>query len=147
MPAKKYRVSLTTEERDQLDALLHRGKVGARTSARARVLLHAADGATDAAIAAAVRVGEATVERTRQKFVEGGVDWALRERPRPGGARKLDGKQEAYLVATACSTPPDGRPRWTMQLLADRLVAVQVVDSISDETVRRTLQKTRSSRG
>lgn len=147
MPAKKYIVSLTTEERDQLDALLTRGKVGARTSARARILLHAADGATDEAIAAAVRVGGATVERTRQKFVEGGVDWALRERPRPGGTRKLDGKQEAYLVATACSTPPDGRPRWTLQLLADRLVAVQLVDSISDETVRRTLQKTRSSRG
>jgi transposase len=106
MPAKKYVVSLTTEERDELDALLKRGKVGARTSARARILLHAAEGATDAASAAAVRVGEATVERTRQKFVEGGLDWALRERPRPGGTRKLDGKQEAFLVATACSTPP-----------------------------------------
>src|SRR5687767_9377029 len=147
MPAKKYRVELTTEEREQLDGLLTRGKVGARVSARARILLHAAEGATDEAIAAAVRVGEATVERTRQKFVEGGVDWALHERPRPGGRRKLDGKQEAFLVATACSTPPDGRPRWTMQLLADRLVAVQLVDSLSDETVRRTLQKTRSSRG
>ena len=105
------------------------------------------EAAVDAAIAAAVRVGPATVERTRQKFVEGGVDWALRERPRPGGQRKLDGKREAFLVATACSTPPDGRERWTMQLLADRLVEVQLVDSISDETVRRTLQKTRPSRG
>jgi transposase len=147
MPAKKYIVTLTTEERDQLKALLKRGKVGARVSARARILLQAAEGATDAAIAAATRVGEATVERTRQKFVEGGLDWALRERPRPGGQRKLDGKQEAFLVATACSTPPDGRPRWTMQLLADRLVEVQLVDAISDETVRRTLQKTRRSRG
>ena len=147
MPAKKYIVSLTTEERNQLKALLKRGKVGARVSARARILLHAAEDATDMAIAAAVRVGAATVERTRQKFVEGGLDWALRERPRPGGTRKLDGKQEAFLVATACSTPPDGRPRWTMQLLADRLVEVQLVDSISDETVRRTLQKTRRSRG
>ncbi len=147
MPAKKYLVDLTEEERSRLDGLLRRGKVGARVSARARILLHAAAGATDEAIAVAVRVGEATVERTRRKFVEGGLDWALRERPRPGGQRKLDGKQEAYLVATACSTPPDGRPRWTMQLLADRLVEVQLVDSISDETVRRTLQKTRRSRG
>ena len=116
MPAKKYIVSLTSEERDQLEALLKRGRVGARVSARARILLHAAEGATDAAIAAAVRVGEATVECTRQKLVEGGLDWALRERPRPGGKRKLDGKQEAFLflVATACSTPPNGRPRWTL---------------------------------
>ena len=147
VPAKKYVVDLTPAERERLEALLKRGRSGARVSARARLLLHAAEGATDAAIAAAVRVGAATVERTRQKFVEGGLDWALRERPRPGGKRKLDGKREAYLVATACSTPPDGRPRWTLQLLADRLVAVEVVDSISDETVRRTLQKTRSSRG
>jgi transposase len=147
MPAKKYVVSLAAEERDQLEALLKRGRVGARVSARARVLLHAAEGATDAAIAAAVRVGEATVERTRQKFVEGGLDWALAERPRPGGRRKLDGKQEAFLVATACSAPPDGRPRWTLQLLADRLVEVRLVDAISDETVRRTLQKARRSRG
>jgi transposase len=147
MPAKRYIVDLTSEERAQLEALLKRGKVGARVSARARILLHAAEGTTDAAIAAAVRVGEATVERTRQKFVEGGLDWALRERPRPGGVRKLEGKQEAFLVATACSTPPDGQQRWTLQLLADRLVAVGLVDSISDETMRRTLQKTSSSPG
>ena len=147
MPAKKYLVTLTAEEREHLEALLKRGRIGARVSARARILLHAAEGATDAAIATAVRVGEATVERTRQKFVEGGVAWALRERPRPGGRRKLDGKQEAFLVATACSTPPAGRERWTMQLLADRLVEVQLVDAISDETVRRTLQKTNSNRG
>src|SRR5690242_14702807 len=108
MPGKKYIVSLRREERDQLEALLKRGRIGARVSARALILLQAAEGATDTAIAAAVRVGEATVERTRQKFVEGGLDWALRERPRPGGQRKLDGKQEAFLVATACSPPPDG---------------------------------------
>ena len=147
LPAKKYTVDLTSEERDQLKALLKRGNVGARVSARARLLLQAAEGATDAAIATAVRVGAATVERTRQKFVEGGLEWALRERPRPGGTRKLDGKQEAFLVATAGSAPPDGRERWTLQLLADRLVEVKLVDAISDETVRRTLQKTRRSRG
>ena len=147
MPAKKYVVTLTDDEREQVERLLKRGQVRARTSARARILLHAAEGATDEAIAAAVRVGSATVERIRQKFVEGGLDWALRERPRPGGQRKRDGTQEAVLVATACSTPPDGRPRWTMQLRADRLVEVQVGDSISDETVRRTLPKTRSNPG
>ena len=147
MPAKKYLVDLTQEERSRLEGLLRRGKVGARVSARARILLHAAEGTTDEAIAPAVRVGEATVERTRRKFVEGGVDWALRERPRPGGQRKLDGKQEAFLGATACSAPPEGQQRWTMHLLADRLVEVGLVESISDETVRRTLQKTRRNRG
>lgn len=134
---------MTTEERDQLEALLKRGKVGARVAARARILLHAADGATDETIATAVRVGSAIVERTRQKFVEGGLDWALRERPRPGGKRKLDGKQEAFLVATACSAPPDGRKRWTLHLLADRLVEVRLVDALSDETVRRVLKNER----
>jgi hypothetical protein len=99
VPARKYVVELTSAERDRLEALLKRGKVGVRTSARARVLVHAADGATDSAIAAAVRVGSATVERIRHKFVEGSLDWALRERPRPGGQRKLDGKQAAFLVA------------------------------------------------
>jgi transposase len=147
MPAKKYVVTLTDDERAQLERRHKRGQVRARTRARARSLLHAAEGATDEAIAAAVRVGSATVERVRQRFVEGGLDWALRERPRPGGQRKLDGTQEAFLIATACSTPPDGRPRWTMQLLADELVALLVVESISDETVRRTLKKTFSSPG
>jgi transposase len=147
MPEKRYIVELTPEERTQLTQLLRRGRGGARCNARARILLQAAEGATDAAVAAAVRVGVRTVERTRQKFVAGGVDWALGERPRPGARRKLDGKQEAFLVATACSAPPDGRERWTLQLLADRLVEVGLVDSLSDETVRRALQKTRPSRG
>jgi transposase len=147
MPGKRYIVELTSEERTQLTQLLRRGKGGARRNTRARILLQADEGATDAAIAAAVRVGVRTVERTRQKFVTGGVDWALGERPRPGARRKLDGKQEAFLVATVCSAPPNGRERWTLQLLADRLVAVGLVDALSDETVRRTLQKTSSSRG
>ena len=108
MPAKKYIVTLTTEERDQLKALLKRGKVGARVSARARILLQAAEGATDAAIAAATRVGEATVERTRQKFVEGGLDWALRERPRPGGQRKL-AQAPAAVAAPVAPLPASKR--------------------------------------
>jgi transposase len=92
-------------------------------------------------------VGESTVHRTRQKFVTGGVEFALNESPRPGGKRQLDGKAEAFLVATTCSAPPVGRAEWTMQLLADRLVEVQLVEQISDETVRRTLKKMASPPG
>jgi hypothetical protein len=87
------------------------------------------------------------MERIRKRFVDEGLEAALCERPRPGGQRKLDGKQEAFLIALACSTPPQGRTSWTMQLLAAKLVELQVIDAISDETVRRTLKKTSSSRG
>jgi len=95
----------------------------------------------DATIAQMLHVGESTGHRTRQKCVEQGVELALSERPRRGGQPKLDGKGEAFLVATACSEPPAGRQCWTMQLLADRLVEVQLVESISDETVRKRLKK------
>jgi transposase len=145
--AKKYIITLTDEERDQLRALIKRGKTAAKTVTRAHALLQAADGATDAQIAAALQLGTATLERLRKRCVEEGVEAALHERPRPGGQRKLDGSAEATLVALACSTPPDGRPAWTMQLLADKLVELEVVDTVSDETVRRTLKKTNSSHG
>ena len=98
-------------------------------------------------MAEALQVGLSTVARTRQRFVEGGLEWALTERPRPGAARKLDGKAEAFLIALACSGPPGGRTRWTMQLLADRMVEIGVVEELSDETVRRTLKRGCSSRG
>jgi putative transposase len=111
------------------------------------MLLHAAEGATDEEIAATLRVGLSTVHRTRQRFGEEGLANALTERRRPGTRQKLDGKQEAFFVALACSTPPMGRKRWTMQLLADRLVARHLVEAVSDETVRRVLKKTISSRG
>jgi transposase len=110
-------------------------------------LLQASEGATDETIAASLHIGQATVERTRKRFVEGNLGRALNEDPRPGGKRKLDDKQEAFLLATACSAPPQGRKQWTMQLLAEALVRLQQVDSISDETVRRTLKKTSSSPG
>jgi transposase len=110
-------------------------------------LLQAAEEATDEEIADALRVGVSTVHRTRQRFVEAGVAEALTERSRCGCGRKLDGKQEAFLVALACSTPPSGRDRWTMQLLADRLVQLKLIEQVSDETVRRILKKTTSSRG
>jgi transposase len=140
--AKRYVVELTEDERSQLQALGKKGKVVARKLRRAQLLLLTADGYTDTEIAAALHVGVSTVERIRKRFVEGGVEWALTEHPRPGGTPKLRGKAEAFLIATACSTPPRGRQRWTLQLLADRVVEVGLVDSISDETIRRTLQKT-----
>jgi transposase len=145
--AKKYVVDLTAEERASLQQLLQAGSNRARRLTRARILLLAADDATDDKIVSALKVGRSTVERTRRRFVEGGVERALHDRPRPGKPRKLNGRQEAMLVALACSNPPEGRERWTMELLAGRLVELKVVDTISDETVRLTLKKTPSSRG
>ena len=144
---KRYLVKLSAGERSELDRLTRKGTVGARKLRRAQILLAADQGLTDAAIAAAIHASTSTVERTRQRFVTGGLDWALGERPRPGARRKLSGKAEAYLVALACSAPPKGQAHWTLQLLADRLVALEQVDAVSDETVRRTLKKTISSRG
>jgi transposase len=145
--ATRFIVTLTEDERAPLMALTKKGKVAARKLTRAHILLQADAGGRDAAIAAALHVGIATVERVRKRFVEEGLEAALCERPRPGGQRKLEGKQEAFLVALTCSTPPEGRTSWTMQLLADTLVELRVIDTISDETVRRTLKKTPSSRG
>ncbi len=138
---KRYIVDLTEAERTELLNLVCRGVASARRLTRARILLLADEDRTAEAMAAALHVHRATVERIRQRFVEGGTERALRDQPRPGGRPKLDRKQEAFLIALACSTPPDGRARWTMQLLADRLVALEVVDAISDETVRRALKK------
>jgi transposase len=136
-------VDLTAEERARLEALTTKGKASARRITRAHVLLRADAGMIDREIAAGLGIDRTTVERLRRRFVEEGLDAALSDRPRRGGARKLDGKAEAFLVAAACSAPPAGRGDWTMQLLADRLVAVGLVASISDETVRRTLKQTR----
>jgi putative transposase len=145
--AKRYIVTLTDTERTYLLTLIKKGKVSARKLGRAHTLLQAEAGATDEAIAAALHLGIATVERIRKRFVEEGVEAALTERTRPGGRRKLNGRQEAFLIALACSTPPEGRQCWTMQILADKLVELRVIDAISDETVRRTLKKMPSSRG
>jgi transposase len=142
MATKRYVVTLTDEERAQLLALTKKGRLAARRLTRAHILLQADSGATQDSIAAALYIGRATVVRICKRFVEAGLEAALRDRPRPGAQRKLDGKQEAFLIALACSVPPDGRTRWTMQLLANKLVEVRVVEAISDETVRRTLKKT-----
>lgn len=144
---KQYIVTLTAEERGKLLGFIKKGKPSARKVARANILLLAHEGRIAAEIAASLHVGTATLERVRKKFIDGGVDWALSERQRSGGQRKLDGKQEAFLVALACSNPPDGRAAWSMQLLADQIVELGLINSISDEPVRRTLKKTNSSPG
>jgi transposase len=151
---KKYRVTLTADERHHLTILIAAGKAAAQKLAHARILLKAdqADGGpgwTDARIAEAVEVSTDTVGRVRQRFVEDGLGAALdrKKQARPSRERKLDGRAEARLIALACSAPPGGRKRWTLTLLADRLVELAVVDSVGRETVRQTLQKTRSSRG
>ena len=114
---------------------------------RALILCKADEGLTDRQVAEALLVGPATVSRVRQRFVEGGLQRALDDLPRPGQRRKLDGKQEAHLVAVACSAPPEGHARWTLQLLADQAVKLELTGSISRETVRQVLKKTNSSRG
>jgi transposase len=144
---KKYVVTLSDAQRAELRALMRSGIVSARMLTRARVLLLSDQGSTDEQIAATLPVGTTTIERLRRRFVEEGLDATLQERPRPGGTPKLDGKQEALLVALACSEPPQDRAKWTMQLLADKLVAIGAVETISDETVRRVLKKTTSSPG
>lgn len=147
MSKKKYIVDLKDDEKKSLLELVKKGKARARRITRARILLLADEGKTDEEIVAALKTGVATVERIRKRFVKGNVEFALSEAPRPKRGSLLDGKGQAVLVATACSTPPDGRASWSMQLLAERLVELKVVDSISDETVRQLLKKTRLSRG
>jgi transposase len=146
MARKKYVVDLTAEERTTLEHLLQKGRSSARKLVRARILLQADDGFTDEEIATALDVGIATVERLRQRFVEMNLE-ALNERPRPGGQGKLTGKQEAHLIAVACTPAPPGQGRWTLQLLAERVVALGLAPSMARETVRQVLKKTRSSRG
>jgi transposase len=150
----KYKVTLTAEERQQLQILITAGKAAAKKLMHARILLKAdaADGGPawpDERIAEAVDVSAATIGRVRQRFVEQGLEAALvrKKQDRPSRERKLDGRAEARLIALACSQPPGGRATWTLQLLADKLVELKVVDSVCDETVRRVLKKTSSSRG
>ena len=135
----RYRVELSHAERTELRALLSGGKQAARKLKRAQILLAADAGASDEAIAASVGVGGSTVYRTKRRFVLGNLEAALSEEPRPGADRKLSGKEEALLVATACSNPPEGRARWTLELLADELVRLTEHGSLSRETVRRRL--------
>lgn len=145
--AKHYRVTLTADERGALDTLISRGKAAARKLSHARVLLltdlsEAGPGFSNAAVAEAVRVSERTIERVRRRFVEEGLEAALV--PKPSSRiyeRKLDGVGEARLIALACSDPPEGRKRWSLRLLADEMVALEMVPDLSHEAVRRVLGK------
>jgi transposase len=144
---KKYIIELTDDERKQLLEITQKGKTSARKVKRAHVLLLANEGKTDEVIAEVLHVGAATVERIRKRLVLEGFESALKERPRLGRVRKLDAKGEVILETLAKSQPPAGRKRWSMQLLADRLVELKVVASISDEVVRKLVKKSGSSRG
>jgi len=146
--AKRYVVNLTSEERSALEKLVNTGRASAKKQTHARILLKAdisaeGSGWSDRQICEALEVSSSCVERIRKRLVEEGLEAALNRRP---SSRRLDGEQEARLVALACSTPPQGHGSWTLRLLADQMVALQYVESISYETVRRTLKKTRSSR-
>ena len=154
MPAKRYKVHLFPDERDALQRLVDTGKAAAYKRRRAQILLKADQSLTgpawtDDQICDAFDVGQLTVSRTRKAFVLEGLEATLqrKQRPHPPVPRKLDGNGEAQLIALACSKPPEGYVKWTMQLYADKLVELQVVASISDETVRRTLKKMHSNPG
>ena len=149
----KYKVTLTAEERQQLHDLIRAGKAAAKKLTHARILLKAdaAEGGPswpDERIAEAVDVSTDTMGRVRQRFVEEGLEAALvrKKQERPSRERTLDGRAEARLIALACSAPPTGRKAWTLRLLADRLVELEIVETVSHETVRRALKKTNSSR-
>jgi len=145
MPKKQHEIKLSDLERMELEAIVRNGERKARTIRRAQTLLWSDKGKTDGEIAELHGITPLTVAKTRQRWIE---ERSLEDKPRAGRGKKLDGKQEAFLVALACSDAPGERESWTMQLLADRLVELKVIDEpISDETVRRTLKKRRSSPG
>jgi len=135
----RSRVELSEVERGELRAMLGGGKHAARKLKRAQILLAADAGVADETVAISLDVGVSTVSRVKRRLVEGGVERALNEEPRPGAARKLTGKEEALLVATACASPPEGRARWTLELLAGEMVRLTAHASLSRETVRRRL--------
>jgi len=146
---KKYAVSLDGGQRAELEKVVRSGVWPARKVAHARVLLGADDGETDADVAEAVGVAVATVGRVRKRFAGGGLEAAVDRKPQPPRPQKkaLDGAGEAHLIALACSKPPDGRPEWTLRLLAGRVVELEYAAAVSYETVRRVLKKVRPSRG
>lgn len=148
MPKKQNQVRLKPEEQRYLQEFIRQGQGNAREIRRAHTLLLADEQQQDQHIAAFLHVNPNTVSATRRRYCEVGLPAALKEKARPGNPRKLDGKQEAFVVALACSEAPAGRDHWTMQLLADRLVELGIIEAaISDETVRRTLKKMTSNLG
>lgn len=153
MPAKLYRVKLTEAERNELKALINKGRIAARKQTHARILLQCDESGEvpskkDQDVAEALNTSARSVERVRHRFVEEGLESALNPKvAKRSHLKKLDGAAEAFLIATACTQAPEGRAEWTMQLLADKLIECKIVDSISDETVRLTLKKTHLNRG
>ncbi len=149
---KRYVVTMTKAERGMLEELIGTGKAAARKLTHARILLKAdqscnGPGWQDKQISEALEVSVSTVERVRRQFIEEGLEAALHRRNAVRlRQRKIDGVQEAQLIALACSKPPQGRARWSLRLLADKLVALEHIDSVSHETVRQVLKKTNSSR-
>ena len=139
---RKEKLELTEAERQKLQELVRKGENKARVITRARILLLSDQGRDDQQVADALQIGRATVERIRRRAVRESVETAIVDRPRPGSVRKLNAKQEAQLVAIACSDPPPGRKRWTIRLLVTEVMKQGVVDSISFETVRRVVKKT-----
>ena len=144
---KLHIVSLKEQEREELKQYLRKGKSSARSLTRARILLLADEGRDDEMIAEALNVSKSTVSRIRTRYCEGGLDIALHEKARSGAPPKIDGRIEAQLTLLACSEPPDGRSRWTVRLLADRLVEMEVVEAISHMSVQRLLKKMKLSLG
>lgn len=142
MSHKKFDIQLSHDDISRLRRLTTTGKQAARTILRARILLGANDGLSDSAISEDVGVCLATVANTRRRFCQDGLDAVLTERARPGQPRKLDGRGEAHLTAIACSAPPAGHARWTASLLADRVVELRLVDTVSPRTISRLLKKT-----
>lgn len=144
---RKEKLRLTEIERQKLTKLVRKGKNKARVITRSRLLLLSDQGLSDQKVADALQIGRATVERIRRRAVRENIEAAIFDRPRPGQKRKLNAKQEARLVAIACSDPPPGQTRWTIRLLMEEIIQQGVVDNISFETVRRVLKKTMLSPG
>jgi len=148
MPKKKYIVDLTDSERTELEQLTKKGKIAAYKMNHARILLLAdinqqEGGWTDLKISEALNLGQATIERVRQRFVESGIESALSRKKQPNRRVKiLDGEKEAYLISIACGETPMGKAKWTLQMLADKMIELQYVEKISRETIRKTLKKT-----
>ena len=142
-----YAVKLSEQERTELIQYLRKGRSSARSQTRARILLLSDDDLEDDEIVKTLKVSKSTVCRIRKRYCEGGLDYALLEKPRSGAPAKIDGKIEAKITMLACSEPPDGRSKWTLNLLAARLVEMEVVDSISNMSVQRVLKKMKLSLG
>ena len=139
---KKYHINLSEEQRQELLDIIKKGSAQARTIRRAHTLLMAADGKKDEIIAETLHISVATVERTRKQFYCENLEATLKEKKRPGQPRKLTNFAEAYLIATTCSDAPTGSTRWTLRMLADKMVSLEIVDSLSKSTVGRILKKT-----